>query len=965
MSAINDNESVSDVVSFASDEVQEIVSNSGSESSEGPEAPKMSLDAIVAAAVGQETAGTVEVEEAEEVEINNDITLEYVHSLFDNWREKPHKIERWTPAQFCNVMNRKVPPSILYELHNPICKPFFDFDLKFVREFQDFNTKPDNVPTDEELEFIAEDLKKAIESMFKNDPESYDIYIGYREPAWVNTKHKITEKPNYVFKVSFRFWVAGLITNDKQLRVAVDKQVWNIDHWPKYALESLEYDAAKNRYQLFDPAVYSNRQKLNCMYCYKTSQDQRKLIPFGEEGEYLDYVASYFDKEDDQAEYAIDEVPSELISIIGKSQRGYQDIKPSIPELDTFLNNKFGFDTTWRIVEYNETGQLGYKLEPNEAKCLVDPTYVHTKPQSAIFLSSRINRNQIGCLNCLGKHGQRKLTEKEARGLYVNLKKYLSPVVEAGVFDSRIANHLLETNEETLMQKTPKQLKWNVFVKEDRDQVFDDYVKSLISSGQSYMYCGEAGIGKTVHLIEMYSYCIKIGLKPVFSAIANERAHAQDIDLIPCQTSLCSMITSFRKVGSVDHYNVILIDEISLVSSSYLNDLISIKHQYPEIIMIAVGQFKGQLPPVEPLSHKTTKYEDNNALIRLFDANYLSTTKIHRNQDPRYLSFISAVKEFGIDFDNEDIDNGIRVINDPLELGRERPQTIVTYSNLTKECINQYMMDKLAPVDALTLQLTKHVAIKLYKNLPMISVSNFKSMDDTQLYNGWSYVIQNVDAEGVTLSPRPLLDKLYHLRRQNGCEESLEQFEEFHTQAGTLLEKIKEKTVYITLPEIKEHFEVNYGVTCHKLQGATLENHRQLIVTNFQKYRICMKDEDLVSSLEHVACSRNKSLYDLFYLEDEKVNEIENKYKNLFRNHNWDRCLRARFKELKLTDVATYDEFKSQFDPRPFSFNTYGRLWSIDHVVPIAANQPNCYLLSNLKAVSLRDNSIKSDQLVD
>lgn len=945
----SDDENISQ---FSENDVIEVVSNSGSEQSD------------VLDLQGQDPSDPVEpLEEVAECVINDNIELEFVHGLDVSWIKTPGNISRWRPTDFLKIMARKNPPKFLYELHKPTCKPFFDFDLVFDREFKDVSLPPDNVPSEEELIFIADDLKRAIASMYANDPEHYDIFVGWRNPSWIKKGTK--GAPKYIFKVSFRFWVVGLITNDTQLKAAVNNFRWDVSSWPNCAVEALE-KRKDGSYKIFDLTVYSKRHKLNCMYCYKTETDIRKLEPFGEEGTVLDYVASYFLETDEEAQYNINNVPDCVLEKTTKSSLDYRVEKDSVPEVDQFLNSKFQLPpgTQWKIIEKNEDGAIKYQLLPNHTKCLVCPSYNHEKPQSAILLQSRMSRKDVGCLNCLGKHGQRKLNDKEVRGIYIYLKKYLFEAFEPGVFDHRIANHLLEPKASVASVHTaPMKLEWKVLDQYERDDYFNEYTRDLIKSQESYLYIGKAGTGKTIHLYDIYKYCVRCGLKPVYTSLSNLKSHTPTE--LKTQT-LCSLITAFRRGGC--DINVVLIDEISLISGSYLNDLISIKHVNPHIVFIAVGQFQGQLPPVEPNTHKTTDYEHNDAMIKLFDSNYLITHKVYRNQEPRYEKFIDSIEKYGIDFDQPEVFSNLRVIEDPMAL-YDNKLLFVTYTDLRTACLNAFMMDQLAPTTRgseeglIEIQATKKTPfMKIYHNLPLISISNQKLSTGFKIYNGSLFLVESIDKENnlILLRPKRLIEEFNAFSRQNEFGQSFIKNIEAVNHLKELTDKIEKGSCYLPIELLQNNFRPAYSITCHKLQGETIENYSSLILTNFAEYEHL--SDQTMQALQYVACSRNRSLYDLYYLDDEKLKAIETEYKSRFINPNWNRDLQAAFKRHKISDV-TFEEFKANFNLQGYSFKTYGLRWVLDHKNPQATSNPDCTLMANFQPMEYAANSVKNDKL--
>lgn len=929
---IGDNESY-DGDSFSSDEVHENVSNSGCDTDS-------------------------EDEEPGDDELNMDIELEFVKNIKSTTKDRSKNMIM-NAIQYNNFWKTD-PPQILYEVHAFTCKPFFDFDMKFKRDFVDMDTQPDNVPTMQDVDFLAEDLTKAIQSMFSNEPENYRILVGWREPAWVDKRKPGKKESNWYWKVSLRFWVVGLVTNDNDLNKVIENLQWDISHWPELCREGV---TDKGIIQIFDPAVYHPRQKLNVMNTIKDVYDPRKLIPYviedDNEIDLLSYVVSYYDKDDEPAQYNAFEAskiqPSDpqVASAFLESVKITQNKK-----LDTFLNARFNLDTTWKLIEQKSEGKIKYRLEPQDCTCLVDPTYKHDKSQSALILSSRINRNEIGKVKCLGIHGERELKHKEVRGLYVNLRKIIEPHVTKGLFDGRTKNPFLDNGDsgdlgvsEKISDTIPTKNNWNIFERYEQTEEFEEYAIELINQKKGYAYIAKAGTGKTEHMIKMFKYFTDKGLNCLWAAVPNVRSNAQQSIGFNCST-LCELISKYQKPVPEKFYNIVFIDEISLLPTSYLNDLLAMKNTNSSLVFVGCGQFKKQLRPVEPHSINEETYYLNEALMYLFDYNQLTTQKVYRTIDPRLDEFINALENKGLDL-------SVPIIADVIQLTQEPIGTVIVYSNLLKECINQYMLDT-----RLLSQSTR--GAKLFTNMPVIALDNLKLKNNTWVYNGMLFLVDKFSETEIYLKPQREYFEYYSAYRKFNekfiDDMTVEELSEYHSKCSILLSKMKDNSRVINYDEFCRYFEPAFAITCHKIQGETMPEHCKVTLTNFEKYKDCMKGDDY-SAINYVSSTRNKSLYDLYYLDDKKVKEIEKKYGTKYYNKNWKRQLLNTFKTLKLTDCETFDQFLKDFNPAPYSFQNYGNLWAIDHIVPVSTGNDISNTLKNLQPLTLRENSKKSDKI--
>ena len=942
------------IISFSSDDVVELVSNSA--------------------------ASIVEPEENFKAP-NDAIELQFVNSISANWKTRPGLIRSFSPSEYAAYMLGECKPAILYELHNPVCKPFFDFDVTLKRDRDPSGKEPDNIPTEEDLKFVENELCDAIESLFINESRVYNIYTAWRKPAWCNKRINARDPDKWIWKISFRFFVDGLVTTDNDLKAAVQNLRWDVSKWPANVLEGLEHDPTTKLSMLFDTAVYSPRQKLNSVGTCKSSFDTRVLEPLESEFAPLVYCASYYDLEDKQALYHnVESVPLDLqkATITAKGQQ--RDVQvPTNKELDEFLNKQFGYSCSWNVVESNLNGEgVRYRLVPQDCKCLVDPTYLHQDSnKSAILIDCNSNRERAGVAHCLGNHQgkltkqTRPLTHKENRSLYINLKKYLADHLERGLFDTRILNHRLAKVSTLIKEKDQfyepelQKSKWIQFDAVTTGPELDKYTEDLIEQKHGYALTGVGGTGKTEYnLLKMHER-FKEQHNILLVAVHNRKAHRYEHQGIK-GASLASIFTAARANRAID-CTLMLIDEIGLLSAANITDLLVIKKKY-KIIIIGAGDFKKQLTPVDPLCLKDKNYGENEAVQELFDFNLITVTKVHRCVDDRYEEFKQAVEEHGIDIT-------IPIIKDCVKLTTEPRGQVVTYTNKVKECINFYMMDRDAPKDAPEITIgqvgTLELKLKLFASLPLSSEGSWRTKSHTQIYHREIYFILSVDADSKEVK---MLTQDQFVERKSIKRNSLEEdFENLSTtdwkkwmkQKVHEIESIEKMSIVVTFDEIAKNMSLAYAVTCHSLIGDTIPQYESFTLTNMNVYKDRLDSWEEFQRLCNTAITRPASLFDIYYLDDAVCQRIVSTYQQKLKmiNSTWKASVKRGFNSLKLTDITDVNDFIARFNPHPFDWQTYGRLWTFDHIIPQSSNNPDAFLFKNIQPLGKKEQSLKSDNI--
>jgi hypothetical protein len=267
-----------------------------------------------------------------------------------------------------------------------------------------------------------------------------------------------------------------------------------------------------------------------------------------------------------------------------------------------------------------------------------------------------------------------------------------------------------------------------------------------------------------------------------------------------------------------DKYDVVIIDEISMISKELWRRLCLLKQELPHIIFLLLGDEK-QIPPVEEetiqdyFNHPAVKYLCN------YNKNILNVRK-------RYDETLYNLLE---DVDNININD--KVAYPPLETTRN-----ICYFNKTRIRVNKMWNDKLRGADA--------VFIPKYNNE---NDDHAKQSQDMYIYNGLPVIAM-----------RTKFDKEEGLMFANSetfevCDVGdnyISMYNERPDENGA-----KELYVYnCPIEDFNKYFLMNYCSTTHKCQGET-------IVENFTIYDWNAMD----TKLRYTALSRGKKVEQVYF----------------------------------------------------------------------------------------------------
>ena len=267
-----------------------------------------------------------------------------------------------------------------------------------------------------------------------------------------------------------------------------------------------------------------------------------------------------------------------------------------------------------------------------------------------------------------------------------------------------------------------------------------------------------------------------------------------------------------------DKYDVVIIDEISMISKELWRRLCLLKQELPHIIFLLLGDEK-QIPPVEEetiqdyFNHPAVKYLCN------YNKNILNVRK-------RYDETLYNLLE---DVDNIDIYD--KVAYPPLETTRN-----ICYFNKTRIRVNKMWNDKLRGADA--------VFIPKYNNE---NDEHAKQSQDMYIYNGLPVIAM-----------RTKFDKEDGLMFANSetfevCvvgDNYISMYNERPDENGA-----KELYVYnCPIEDFNKYFLMNYCSTTHKCQGET-------IVENYTIYDWNAMD----TKLRYTALSRGKKVEQVYF----------------------------------------------------------------------------------------------------
>ncbi|KAJ3029115.1 hypothetical protein HDV00_009783, partial [Rhizophlyctis rosea] len=274
--------------------------------------------------------------------------------------------------------------------HDPVV-PYADFDMKW--------DKKEDLPSAEETEQIYQCVIDSFKSLFLN--RNVKILTAIRPPGLAVKKGKIG-----TWKISLRLWARGLITTRKDLSDMLSGYFPDMEAFPR-VLKEYGFDGS-----FFDPSVYGDDRKMNCVGKSKTNDDPRVLNPLTP-APLMDFLIQNVVNTDEKVKWSI-EKPTKPKPAAAKviSRKKAPSTKFDV------LNKLLNLDCDWQM----EKGSDGsYQLIPDTAQCLVDPQHDHTgKSHSCLYI-----KKKCATLTCFS-HGKRTLPADEAKEIVKAFKETFS-----------------------------------------------------------------------------------------------------------------------------------------------------------------------------------------------------------------------------------------------------------------------------------------------------------------------------------------------------------------------------------------------------------------------------------------------------------------------------------------------------------------------------------------------------------
>lgn len=283
-----------------------------------------------------------------------------------------------------------------------------------------------------------------------------------------------------------------------------------------------------------------------------------------------------------------------------------------------------------------------------------------------------------------------------------------------------------------------KEFNYSIITSENRE--FIDIVNDVITSNKGCLLTGIAGTGKTylgnmlVAELEKQGKVVGKKLAPTNKAsshIKGETIHKFFMSLMLSQNY------EKKLLKSLNNYDYIVVDEISMVKEVFYRFFTIIRRYAPKVKFIIIGDFE-QFKPVQDTYEGT--YEHSPALHQLCDGQRVNLTTCKR----------SDAELFNIYSNKENIKN----IDVELFKVKELTPLNIAYTHKTRKNINKKCMAKFSG-DAEFLTCGKAIYnkktqdVKIYVGLPIVA---YKNMQKENIFNSEVYHIESIDMNDKTFS---------------------------------------------------------------------------------------------------------------------------------------------------------------------------------------------------------------------
>lgn len=309
---------------------------------------------------------------------------------------------------------------------------------------------------------------------------------------------------------------------------------------------------------------------------------------------------------------------------------------------------------------------------------------------------------------------------------------------------------------------------WNI-ISDPIDAPFDKFAEEIVKLG-SFNGDGRAGTGKTTLERAIVKVLDRQGKKYVLLAPTNKAARQISKEAITIHKFLAKSFSDRKALGrQIEKLDYIIIDEVSMVKEIFFKVFATIKMIKPSINFIIAGDER-QIPP--PCDRVKFEYKDSLVFQELCCNNRVELTKCRRSDD--------ALFNLSLDVDKIDI----------TQLGHKIYPISISYTNKKRIEINGEYMKRYSQVSKWVLDITKlpwdknSQDMKIYEGLPLIARVNASRYEIAN--NETFKVVGKTDTNDIKIS--------------DGVS-----------------------TKIIPLKEIARYFHPAYCMTCHRVQGTTID----------------------------------------------------------------------------------------------------------------------------------------------